>query len=70
MVREEKTPPGFPRAPLALGDFDPPSLGGRLDFLFFEKSTDRDRSPLVKEDEHQRVRVEEGALSRPEQQIQ
>jgi hypothetical protein len=40
------------------------SLGGCFDRMFFEEPTDGDGSPLVKEDEHQRVSVEEGALSR------
>src|SRR5260221_2133397 len=39
-------------------EFLPPSLGGRLDFIHFEESTDGDRSLLVKKYEHQRVSAE------------
>src|SRR5580700_1450568 len=40
-------------------EFLPPPLGGCLDHMSFEEFADGDRSPLVKEDQHQRVSVEE-----------
>src|SRR5208283_2254220 len=48
----------------AVLQFLPPSLGGRLDCMSFEECADRDRSPLVKEDQHQRVSADEGVSSR------
>ena len=42
----------------------PSSLRGCLDRMFFKEWTNRDRTTLVKENQHQRLRADEGVSSR------